>query len=155
MSIKIEFKGFEDLLNEIKDADGSIDSACESAIRQGAQTMREELKKEMQLSNVPNDLIAQMSPSEIDVEGNRFSARVGYKKGSYDPDNLSAGYKVLFLNYGTPNRRIHGKIKEGSTMKQGGTLRLGFIQRAKKSAAPKIRKAEKAALNKILERLRK
>lgn len=155
MSIKLKIKGFEDLLNNIEAAGGSINSACESALKGSAVIMQNELKAEMRSSNVPADLVNSMPNFEVQTTANRTTARVGYKKGTYNPNNISDGYKVVFLNYGTPNRSKHGKIQEGSTMSTGGTLRLGFIQRAKANAKPKIRKIQKQALTKILERLKK
>lgn len=154
MAIILKISGFEDLLNDIAEAGGSINKAADSALRQSAQIMQTELKSEMQSSNVPGDLVNAMPPFDVETSGNRIYARVGYKKGSYNPDNISDGYKVVFLNYGTPNRKIHGQIHEGSGTRSGGALRLGFIQRAKKKAKPKMQKAQKAAFDKILERLK-
>jgi hypothetical protein len=85
-----------------------------------------------------------MPPPQIIVEGNTYRAEVGYKKGSYDPSNPSDGYKVVFLNYGTPRRTMHGKVKA-----------RGFILNAKKKASPQIKKAQKATLEKILGRVSK
>lgn len=149
LSIKLKIEGFEDLLKEIEEAGGSINKSCDSAIRQSAQTMQSELKSQMQSANVDSGLVNAMPPPEIEVNGNRFTARVGYKKGAYNPDNLSDGYKVVFLNYGTPNRSKHGKIKNG------GKIKLGFIQRAKGRAKPKIKKQQEEAFKKILARLKK
>lgn len=154
MSIKIKINGFEDLIKNIEAAGGSANKACESAIRQSAQIMQSELKSQMQSSGVPSELVNAMSPPEVESNGNRVTAKVGYEKGAYNPDDPSDGYKVVFLNYGTPHRTKHGKIHEGSTTK-AGTLKLGFIQRAKKKAKPKIKKAQEEALKKILARLKK
>lgn len=153
MSIKIELKGYQDLLADIEAAGGSMIGAAESAVRQSAQIMQTELKAEMKNSGVPQELVNSMPQFDIEKLGNRVSARVGYKKGAYDPKNPSNGYKVVFLNYGTPHRMKHGKIVEGSTTK-AGTLKLGFIDRAKTRARPKIKKQQKIALEKILERLK-
>lgn len=144
MSIKIKLQGFEELLKEIEAADGSINKACDSALRGSAQIMQSELKSEMHKANVPNDLINAMPPFEIESNGNRFYGRVGYKKGAYNPDDLSDGYKVVFLNYGTPNRTMHGQI-----------VARGFIQKAKNTASRKMKKQQKEALEKILARLKK
>lgn len=155
MSIKLKIKGFEDLINNIEAAGGSSVQACENALKGSAVIMQNELKAEMRMSNVPSDLVNEMPNFSVETNGNRTTARVGYQKGNYDPNNLSTGYKVLFLNYGTPHRKYHGQIREGSPLKSGGTIHLGFIQRAKKNANPKIRKQQKQAFEKILERLKK
>lgn len=142
MSIKIKLSGFEELLKEIEKAGGSIDKAVDSAMRQSAQIVQDELKEQMQRAGVDGDIIGVMPPPEIEKEGNRIAARIGYKKGAYNPDNLSDGYKVVFLNYGTPHRTLHGKM-----------IAKGFIQKAKKKATPRVKKVQKEVFEKILARL--
>lgn len=141
--ITLKIEGFEELLNAIKKADGDIDKAVDSAVRQSAQIVQSELKNQMAQSGVSNDLINAMPAPEIFKDGNAVVAKVGYKKGTYNPNNLSDGYKVVFLNYGTPQRKKHGKL-----------VALGFIEKAKKSASPKVKKAQKAVFEKILLRLK-
>lgn len=139
MSIKLKLEGFDDLFEQIKKAGGTVEQAANSCLKESAQIMHSELKTQMQKSNVDGGLISRMPSPEVEVKGNRYTARVGYKKGNYDPNNPSDGYKVVFLNYGTPNRSKHGKITE-----------RGFIQRAKKKARPRIKKAQEETLNKII-----
>lgn len=143
MSIKIKLEGFDELLSEIEKAGGTIDRAANSCLKQSAHIMNRELKTQMTAAGVDSGLINRMPPPEIEAEGNRFTARVGYKKGAYDPRNPSDGYKVVFANYGTPRRSEHGKQPA-----------KGFIQAAKKKARPQIRKAQKETLHKILERVK-
>ena len=144
MSIKLQLNGFDDLFEQIKAAGGTVDQAANSCMKQSAQIMQNELKSQMQKSGVDSGLINRMPQPQLDVDGNVYIARVGYKKGAYTPGDLSDGYKVVFLNYGTPHRSKHGKIPE-----------KGFIQRAKKKARPQIKKAQKATLEKILGRLKR
>lgn len=144
MAIKLQFSGFDELLEQIEKAGGTIDKAVDSCMKQSAQIMQSELKNEMKLSGVDNDLIARMPAPEIQQDGNTMIARVGYKKGAYNPNNISDGYKVVFLNYGTPKRSKHGKLEA-----------RGFIDRAQKKARKRIKKAQKEALEKILERVSK
>lgn len=143
MSIKLKLNGFDELFAQIQAAGGTVERATESCIKQSAQIMQSELKTQMQKSNVDGDLISSMPPPEIEVNGNRYTARVGYKKGAYDPNNPSDGYKVVFLNYGTPNRSKHGKV-----------VARGFIQRAKKKASAPMKRAQKETLEKIIGRLK-
>lgn len=149
MSIKLKLEGFDELLKQIEEAGGTIDNATKHCLQKSADIMHDELKTEMQKSNVDSGLINRMPPPELESEGNRHTARVGYKKGKYDADDPSDGYKVVFLNYGTPHRSKHGKIKDG------GKVDLGFIKRAKKKASSKIKKAQKAMLEKIMGELKK
>lgn len=152
MSIKLKLEGFDELLKDIEKANGNVEKATENAMRQSAITMERELKTQMQKSNVDRALISRMPSFVIEKDFGKITARVGYKKGAYNPDNLSDGYKVLFANYGTPYRTKHGKIVD---MSEGGTIKLGFISRAKSSAGRKIRKQQEEVLNKILARLNK
>lgn len=142
--ITLKLEGFDELLKDIEAAGRSMNSAVESCMRQSAQTMQSALKTEMQNSGVDADLINRMPPPEIISEGNMIYAKVGYSKGAYNPSDPSDGYKVVFLNYGTPHRSKHGKMEE-----------LGFIQNAKKNAQRKIKKEQEETLNKILQRLKK
>lgn len=138
----LQLKGFEELYEQIQKAGGSIDSAAKSCIQRSANIMQTELKAQMQAAGVDGDLIAKMPPPSITAEGNRYSAAVGYKKGSYDPRNPSDDYKVVFLNYGTPRRTMHGKVAA-----------RGFIQKAKKKAHPQIKRAQQETLDEILRGL--
>ena len=140
----LQLKGFDDLLERIQQAGGNVDKAAESCLRQSAQIMENELKTQMQAAGVDSNLINAMPPPTITVDGNNYRAEVGYKKGNYDPRNLSDGYKVVFLNYGTPRRTMHGKVAA-----------RGFIQAAKKKARPQIKKAQRATLEQILGRVKK
>ncbi len=142
MSIKLQLNGFDDLFEQIKKAGGTVDNAANSCLKQSAHIMQSELKSQMQAAGVEGDLINRMPPPEIEKEGNRYTARVGYKKGNYNPDDPSDGYKVVFLNYGTPHRSKHGKV-----------VARGFIQKAKQGAKKKIKQAQEETLKKILGRL--
>lgn len=140
----LQLKGFEELIEQIQKAGGSVDRAAESCTRQAAQIMQAELKAQMQAAGVESDLINRMPPPQITGKDNIYSAAVGYKKGRYDPSDPSDGYKVVFLNYGTPKRTLHGKVAA-----------RGFIKKAKDSARPRIKKAQEETLNKILGRVSK
>lgn len=140
----LQLKGFDDLLEKIQKAGGSVDAAADSCLRQSAQIMQAEMKAQMQAADVDGALINSMPPPQITVKNNRYSAAVGYKKGEFDPKNPSDEYKVVFLNYGTPRRKKHGKVAA-----------RGFIQAAKKKARPQIKKAQQETLEKILGRASK
>lgn len=148
MSIKLKLEGFDELLTQIEKAGGTIDDAAKECLQKSAAIMDAELTAQMQAANVDSGLINRKPPPEIEANGNRLTARVGYKKGAYDPNNPSDGYKVVFLNYGTPYRTAHGKIEDD------GKVKLGFIKRAKDKASSKIKKQQETTLNKILEGLK-
>ncbi len=142
MSIKLKLDGFDELFSQIEKAGGTIDSAAQKCLKKSADIMHDELKQQMQAAGVDNGLINRMPPPEIETTANRFTARVGYKKGDYDENNPSDGYKVVFLNYGTPRRSKHGQQPA-----------KGFIQKAKKKANTKIKKQQKETLDEILRGL--
>lgn len=142
MSIKIKIEGFDVLLSKIEKSSQSINKFADRSIRESAQIMNDSLKSQMQKTGVDGGLISRMPAPTIEHEGNIYSAKAGYKKGNFDSNNLSDGYKALFLNYGTPNRTNHGKVKA-----------RGFIAKAKKSAKPKIKKSQQQALEDILKGL--
>lgn len=142
MAIKLKLEGFDELLKEIEKAGGDAQSVTKDCLKKSADIMQDELKSQMQKSDVPSNLINAMPAPEIEEDYGLITARVGYRKGSYDPKNLSDGYKIVFLNYGTPYRKKHGKVKE-----------RGFIQRAKSRAKKKIQKQQEEALKEILRGL--
>jgi HK97 gp10 family phage protein len=142
MSIKLQLDGFDGLFEQIKKAGGTVDAAAQKCLKKSADIMQDALKSEMQKANVDGGLISRMPPPEVEANGNRQTARVGYKKGAYDENNPSDGYKVVFANYGTPHRSKHGKQPA-----------KGFIERAKKKARPQIKKAQQETLNEIIKGL--
>lgn len=139
MSIKLKLEGFDELLAEIEKAGGTIDGAAKQCLQMSAKIMNDELTAQMKTANVDSGLINRMPPPEVETNGNKLTARVGYKKGAYDPNNPSDGYKVVFANYGTPRRSKHGKQPEKR-----------FIEKAKKRAKTKIKKSQQETLDKIL-----
>lgn len=142
--ISLNLNGFDEILKKIEKAGGSIAASVDSCMKESAQIQQDVLKEQMKKKGVDTKLINRMPPSEVKWDGNRCEARVGYKKGKYDPKNLSDGYKVTFLNYGTPHRSKHGKVKA-----------LGFIKAAKKKARSPIKKKQKDTLERILGGLNK
>lgn len=142
MSIKLKLDGFDELLSKIQKAGGSIDSAAESCLTKSASIMEAELKTQMSNTGVDGGLISRMPAPQIERDGNKITARVGYKKGAYTPANLSDGFKAVFINFGTPRRQKHGKIKA-----------RGFVAKAKKAARPQIKKQQEQTLKEILRGL--
>lgn len=136
MSIKLTFKGFDEMMERIEKAGGDIAATTEKAMREAAQVQQDELTSQMRNAGVSSHLISDMPAPRIEWSGNRCSVKVGYPVGSYDPNNLSDGFKAIFLNYGTP--RIAPR---------------NFVTPAKKAAAPAIKKAIQAALEEIMEEL--
>lgn len=142
MSIKLNLEGFDELLKKIEKAGGNTKSATMACMDKSAQIMQNELKTQMRNSEAPKKLIDAMPDPTVKNDYGLITAEVGYKKGTFDPNNLSDGYKVVFLNYGTPYRKKHGKERA-----------RGFIQRAKSKAKPKIKAEQEKTLKDILKGL--
>jgi HK97 gp10 family phage protein len=142
MAIRLQLSGFDELFEQIKKAEGNVDKAAEQCLKESAQVMQNELTAQMQKAGVDSDLIARMPAPEIKKEGNSMIARVGYKKGAYNPNDISDGYKVVFLNYGTPKRSKHGKI-----------VARGFIDKAQRKAKKQIKQKQEETLKKIIGEL--
>lgn len=136
--IQLNLEGFDELLKKIEASGKAANRAVDSCMKQSAQIQQKELKAQMRKSKVSNALTNRMPSPEIEWMGNVCIARVGYKKGEYNPKDLSDGYEAVFINYGTP------RIKP-----------RGFIKAAKNKAKPQIKKAQEETLHKILERLSK
>lgn len=142
MAIKLQLSGFDELFEQIKKAEGNVDKAAEQCLQESAQIMQSELKAQMQNSGVDSALIDRMPTPELKKDGNTLIARVGYKKGAYNPDDLSDGFKVVFLNYGTPKRSKHGKVEA-----------KGFIDKAQRKAKKQIKKKQEETLKTIIGEL--
>lgn len=145
MPITLKLTGFEEMLTAIEKAGGSIDRAANQCMQKSAKLMDEELKAQMRSANVKSDLINRMPSPEVEKDGNRYTARVGFVKGEYNPKKPSDAYKAIFLNYGTPRRTKHGKVKARH-----------FIEKAKdEKAKSKIKNLQQQTLEEILGGLKK
>lgn len=134
----LSLSGFDQILKKIDQAGGSIDNAVDVCMHKAGQILQKEQKAAMQKKKVASDLINRMGLPRIERNGNTVTARSGYKKGNYDPKNLSDGYKAVFINYGTP------RVKPRK-----------FIQAAKKQAKPQVMKEAEDTFNRILGDLKK
>lgn len=144
MPITLKLTGFEEMLTAIEKAGGSIDKAANQCMQKSAKLMDEELKAQMRTANVKSDLINRMPSPEVEKDGNRYTARVGFVKGEYNPTKPSDAYKAIFLNYGTPRRTKHGQVKARH-----------FIENAKEKAKSKIENSQQQTLKEILGGLKK
>lgn len=145
MAIKLDLKGFDEMLRKIEKANGNVDAAAKKCMDKSAQIMQDELKSQMQaadLQNTMSRLISRMPSPRVENDHGLWTAQVGYEKGAYDPKNPSDAYEVIFINYGTPRRAKHGKVQA-----------RGFIAKAKKKAKSKIKKEQQQILDEILRGL--
>lgn len=137
----LKLQGFDNLLADIARAGGKVDKAVDAACKAGAAELESRLLAECAADGVPDSVTREIRTIYRSA-GNVHKVQCGWEMGEYNPDNLSAGYKALFLNYGTPHRSKHGKVKA-----------RGFITRAKRGARLKVKRAQAAALDQILRGL--
>ena len=136
--IKIEFKGFDEMIEKIRQAEKDVKPIVNDCMQNAAKIQQKELVQAMTEADIDSGLIERMPPARVEWEGERCKAFVGYPVPTYDPNNLDDAFKVIFHNYGTP--KYKGKH---------------FIATAKKAAAPQIRKETKKALKQIIKEIEK
>ena len=135
---------FDSLLNKIKKAGGDIEKATWDAARKGGRVYYQTLVEECKKSGVPDHLIDKIRFNCLrDASGSRFAVVVGWYMDNYDPADPSEGYKVVFLNYGTPRR-------ESSKGNRGYIDGRGFIGRSKKKSRKLIKQAQEEFLKSVL-----
>lgn len=142
--ITLKLDGFSEMIKQIEKANGNADRIVESVMRESAKIVEGDLKRELIATGDDSEgLAARMPAPDVTMQHGVCRASVGWEKGAYDPNNLSDGYKVVMLNYGTPNREKHGKVKA-----------RGFIRKAKRKATPKVKEQQAQAFKKIVEGLK-
>lgn len=146
--IKLNFKGFEKLLESIQEAGGNLDNSAQRAIREAAKITENELRAEATASGIPSDITSKIR-SSIRKDGDTYEAEVGWEMGTYNPRDPSPGHLAVFLNYGTV-RRV---TKKGYN--RGQLKGRQFITRAKRKARPKVKALQKEIFEKALEGLKK
>ena len=152
--------GFKELLEQIEKAGGNVDNATMRAVQESAQVVESELRNACNAAGVPSSVTSEIT-TEVTQSGNRTSAKVGWSMGNYDPKNPSAGYKAVFLNYGTPKRtvkkdHIHHELTGGFVTlgkDRGQIAPRGFIGAAKKASGKKVKKKQEELLQEILKGL--
>ena len=135
------------MLNKINKANGNVDKAVYGAAKAGANAYEAALKTTCKMSNVP-DSVTNYIESEIKQSGNRTTAIVGWRLQNYDPTNPSAGFKAIFLNYGTPRRTTNTGANRGAIVGRG------FIGKAKKMSKGEIEQAQIEFLKEVMKGLK-
>ena len=133
MSIKLQLKGLEEMLEKLQAAGKDVDSAAKKCITESAKIVEKEYVAQMRASNVDQGLIDRMDPIRYETGNNTYAAKIGYKTGNYNPKDLTDGFKAIFINYGTP--RISPRE---------------FIAHMKKKAYPQVKKKQKEIFDEIM-----
>ena len=161
--LKLTLKGFDDLLEQIKNAGGDIKPATERALQTSANLVTNEIRAGAVQRNVPTDNLITPAPK---WNGNRCSVEVGFTLGAYDSKNPSSGYLALFKEYGAPAGGGVRTVKEPGIVarvdvdfktldkSRGRVSANPFIRPALEQNQKAIRKQQEAALNEILKGLK-
>ena len=149
--LKIKLTGFDELLAAVKKASGDVDRAASKAIKESARIYEQELRIAAHNAGVPQDIISQIK-SETSEQNDRYSARVGWRLGAYDPANPSAGYKAMFINYGTVRRITRQGWNRGQIAKP--TKQRQFITIAKRKANTRIKRLQQDIIKQVQEDLK-
>ena len=147
--ITLELTGFNEMLEAIQKADGDLKRAVTDCLEKETAIAKQALEDECAKSKVPDSITEAIMTEPIKWDGNTAKGSVGWKMGAYDPNNLSAGYEAVFINYGTPKRKTSKGYNRGEVEGRG------FIKRAKAKTRKLARAEHKAALTKILKDLTK
>lgn len=143
--VKLTFKGFDLLLEQINEANGDVTAATEKALKASADMLTQEIRAGAQQRKLGTSTL--INPTPV-WSGNKCSVEVGYNLGSYDSSNPSEGYKALFKEYGTAKR----KTSKGAN--RGEITANPFIRPAVDNNKSRIKKEQQAALDEILKGLK-
>lgn len=146
MPVKIKIQGFEKMLEQVQEAGRDVDTAAAQAIRESASIVEAELKASCAASDVPDSITREIR-KKVTASNGTYSAEVGWELGAYNPKDPSAGYKAIFLNYGTVRRQTARGKNRGAIKKKPPTAQ--FIAKAKSSAKRKVRKAQQRVIDKV------
>lgn len=159
--IKLDLKGFSKMLEELQRAGGNVNQAAQRAIDESAKIVERELKSACDSAGVPASVSNEIR-TKTEGSGNRYSAEIGWKLGAYNPRNLSAGYKAIFMNYGTGHRSVSQEKLRAQLggqfltlgQNRGKMTALQFIAAGKKASKPKVKKAQQQVLDEVLKGLK-
>ena len=146
MALKLTLKGFENYLVQLRTAGKDVEKIAEKALKESGDILYASLVKNTKGSGLSEDTIRKMEETlqkptiYKDYLGDKISkvsVELGYRKGDYDPDDLSGGYVALFNEYGTVERYTEEHENRGKLAERS------FTRRAIKQSSGRIRKVQK------------
>lgn len=149
MALRLTLRGFENYLAQLKDAGADVERIAEKALKESGDILYKSLVENTKGSGLNEDTIRKMEESlqkptiYKDYLGDRISkvtCELGYRKGKYDPDDLSGGYVALFNEYGTVERHTEQGADRGKLAERQ------FTRRAIKQTSNRIRKTQQSII---------
>ncbi len=150
--MRLQVKGFDDLLERVKRAGGDIDSAARECMEKSVRVLESNLKREAEASGAPTSTVSH----SVTSNGNRISGETGWKLGEYDSSNPSEGYEAMFREFGTGKHSARGKGKDRETAaghNRGSTEPRPFMEQARKKSVKPIRALQEETLQNIIKEL--
>lgn len=140
----LKLTGFSEFLEDLQEAGGRIEVEGKKCFEECSQNLYDELYSKAKKAKLSQDLLNKMI-SETDFKDGVWSYSCGWKKfSSPNVTPLPDFYKVLFANYGTPERQTKAGKSTGSVTGKN------FIKKAKRSAATKNKKVQQEMIERIL-----
>lgn len=152
-SMTIELKGFDDVLEKLKEAGKDVDVEGRKCFEKCAENMYDELYARAKSAGLSMRLVEQIH-EEVFERPNLWRYSVGWKKVKPSKP-LPDVYKVMFYNYGTPSERFTKDGQSRGKESEHPKGSHGFIKKAKLAVANKNKKKFKDYLNSVLGDLKK
>lgn len=150
--IKLQFGGFDRMLERVQKAGGDIDAAARQCMEESLQVLESNLKSEAAASGAGTSTIRHT----VTVNGNRISGETGWELGTYDSSNPSEGYDAMFREFGTGKHSKRGRGKDRQTAaghNRGSTEPRPFMEKARMESVKPVRAIQRKTLQKIVKEL--
>lgn len=154
-SMSLELKGFDELLEKLKEAGKNIDVDGRKVFENAAENMYDSLYEHSTKAGLSNRLIDKIDEEFIE-RTNYWHYSVGWKKQKPSKGNpIPDTYKVMFYNYGTPAERITRTGASRGQIHPHPKGSHGFIKKAKLAVVQKNKKLYNDYLKSVLGDLKK
>ena len=150
--MRMQVKGFDEMLAAVQRAGGDVDKAARLCMERSVQVLESNLKKEAEASGAATSAVTH----SVKQSGNRISAETGWQLGNYDSDNPSEGYQAMFTEFGTGRHSARSKGKDRETAagyNRGSTEPRPFMAKARKKSVKPIRAIQEETLQNITKEL--
>lgn len=152
----MKLQGFENFLERLQEAGATMENEGRKCFEECAETLYDELYYKSLKAGLDTRLVEQIHEEFIEIPNkNVWHYECGWKKQKPTAENpLPDVYKVMFFNYGTPERTTKSGANRGK-IEAHPVGSHGFIKKAKLAAAKKNKKIQEQTLEKILGDLKK
>lgn len=137
--LRLTTKGFTQLEQALKAAEGKAVKVVTDAMQKAAADFTQEIRAGAAARGLPQESLDAIMEPVVKNDKNVISCTAGFKLGEYG-DGDGGGYIALYKEYGTPYRSKYGHQQPDP-----------FIAPARDKAAKVYKKEVNTGLNKILE----